>query len=397
MSSASQILCPSEVVFDFSMSWDLFISSGSINREMFVQVIDSTDSVLLSVPVPQATLVPQTSGSVTERGISLSLQEAGVFDSCSTSLRIRFAWHIPERLTGPAQFVLDNVAITPLICPVGEAFIPSNYWIPPLDKPEMSCDNVRLKIPDHGEFSCIPVGQGICRDNGGAFGKWRFGIEEVETPPCELSGCRMSMDETDLFPVLIDPANTRYPITGTTFTDSETGEVCKNGFGEAIRGCNYAGTTHVCISENIESDPNRYSNERPYMFFYDEKSHQYLYQLVCDGIGEEGKLPELKMVNQEGLADAMYVDYPVDIVKFKKGATPNTDDSNELWKMYVGWNGFEDPETRRIGKLASFIGVAHNKFCKEYVSATDKACWKEDCNDGSVATPEDYERDNCIP
>ena len=399
-SSSSDILCPSEVIFDFSMGWDLTGLGdipATLNREMFVQVIDSTDNILLSVPVPQATLLAPTLGSVTEEGVSLSLQEAGVFDSCSTGLRVRFAWHISEEFTGPAQFVLDNVAITPLICPVGEAFIPSNYWIPPLDKPEMSCENVRLKIPDHGEFSCIPVGQGICRDNGGAFGKWRFGIEEVETPPCELSGCRMSMDETDLFPVLIDPANTRYPITGTTFTDSETGEVCKNGFGEAIRGCNYAGTTHVCISENIESDPNRYSNERPYMFFYDEKSHQYLYQLVCDGIGEEGKLPELKMVNQEGLADAMYVDYPVDIVKFKKGATPNTDDSNELWKMYVDWNGFEDPETRRIGKLASFIGVAHNKFCKEYVSATDKACWKEDCNDGSVATPEAYERDNCIP
>ena len=133
------------------------------------------------------------------------------------------------------------------------------------------------------------------------------------------------------------------------------------------------------------------------MFFYDEKSHQYLYQLVCDGIGEEGKLPELKMANNEDLADAIYVDYPVDIVKFKKGATPNKDDANELWKMYVGWNGFEDPEARRIGKLASFIGVAHPKLCREYVSATDKPCWKENCNDGSVETPEDYERVDCSP
>ena len=150
------------------------------------------------------------------------------------------------------------------------------------------------------------------------------------------------------------------------------------------------------VSENIESDPNRYSNERPYMFFYDEKTHQYLYQLVCDGIGEEGKLPELKIVNNEDLSDATYVKYPVDIVKFKKGATPYKDDANELWKMYVDWNGFEDPDTRRIGKLASFIGVAHPNLCREYVSATDKACWKEDCDDGSVATTEAYERDDCI-
>ena len=281
------------------------------------------------------------------------------------------------------------------LCPVGEAFIPSNYWVPPLDKPETTCEHVRLKIPDHGEFTCLPIGEGICRDNGGAFGEWRFGIEEVQTPPCEVTSiCRIGT-ATDTFPVLIDPANTRYPITGTTFTDSDTGEICKNDLNEAVRGCNYAGTTHICISENIESNPNRYSNERPFMFFYDQKSHQYLYQLVCDGIGEEGKLPELKMVNQKDLADATYVDYPVDIVKFKKGATPNTDDSNELWRMYIDWNGFEDPDTRRIGKLASFIGVSHTKFCKEYVSATDKACWKEDCNDGSVATPEAYERDNC--
>lgn len=284
-------------------------------------------------------------------------------------------------------------AVCTSLCPDGDAYIPSNYWVPPLDKPGISCESVRLKIPGQGEFSCIPVGEGICRDNGGAFGEWRFGIEKVETPPCEVtSKCRIGTD-ADTFPVLIDPANTRYPITGTTFTNSETGKVCKNGNDEAIRGCNYAGTTHICISENIESDPNRYSNERPYMFFYDEKTHQYLYQLVCDGIGEEGKLPELKMVNNEALADATYVNYPVDIVKFKKGATPNKDDANELWRMYVDWNGFEDPETRRVGQLASFIGVAHPKLCTEYVSATDKPCWKEDC--AGVETADDYERDDC--
>ena len=224
--------------------------------------------------------------------------------------------------------------------------------------------------------------------------KWRFGIEEVETPPCELSGkCPVSFEPSDTFPVLIDPALTRYPITGTTFTDSNTGDICRNGYDEAIRGCNYAGTTHVCIGEDIEANANRYSNERPYMFFYNEKTHQFLYQLVCDGIGEEGKLPQLKMVNHEALADATTVDYPIDMVKFKKGATPYTDDSNELWKMYVDWNGFEDPATRRRGKLASFIGVAHTKFCTEYVSATDRACWKEDCS--NVDTPAAYERPGC--
>ena len=297
--------------------------------------------------------------------------------------------------TSEAESTCDGSSdVCTSLCPGGEAYIPSNYWVPPLDKPGMTCENVRLKIPEHGEFTCLPIGEGICRDNGGAFGKWRFGIEEVETPPCEVTAeCRIDT-ATNTFPVLIDPANNRYPVTGTTFTDSETGDVCKNAADEAIRGCNYAGTTHICISENIEDDPNRYSNERPFMFFYDEKSHQYLYQLVCDGIGQEGKLPELKMVNQEDLADAMYVDYPVDIVKFKKGATPNKEDVNELWRMYVDWNGFDDLETKRRGKLASFIGVAHPNLCKEYVSPTDKACWKEDCDD--VETPDDYELNDCV-
>ena len=79
------------------------------------------------------------------------------------------------------------------------------------------------------------------------------------------------------------------------------------------------------------------------------------------------------MGNNEGLG--AYVDYPVDITKFKKGPTPNPDDSNELWMMFVDWNGYKDPETKTVGKLAAFINVAHSKFCKEYVSPTALACW----------------------
>ena len=29
-------------------------------------------------------------------------------------------------------------------------------------------------------------------------------------------------------------------------------------------------------------------------------------------------------------------------VSLKKGATPNKADSNDLWKMYMNWNDFED-------------------------------------------------------
>ena len=75
----------------------------------------------------------------------------------------------------------------PTQCPTEEAYI-SNYWIPPLDVPGVGCDNKRLKIPDHGEYICMSVGEGICRDNGGYFGEWRFGVEEIDRFTCNFSG-----------------------------------------------------------------------------------------------------------------------------------------------------------------------------------------------------------------
>ena len=149
--------------------------------------------------------------------------------------------------------------------------------------------------------------------------------------------------------------------------------------------CRYAGTTHICIGENTENDPNKFTNERPYMFFYDEKRHEFLYQLVCDGAGELGKLPQLKMINNEDLVTKTYVNYPVDIAKFKKGATADPSDVNELWDVFVDWNGYVDPVTRRIGKLAAFIKFQNN-FCTEYVEATSTACWEKGANCANVQT-----------
>ena len=245
----------------------------------------------------------------------------------------------------------------------------------------------------------MSVGEGICRDNGGYFGEWRFGIEEVERGVCNFSGICPQPDEffdASTFPVLIDPATNRYPLTGTTYTDSRTGEVCKNENGQAIQGCNYAGTTHICIGENIDEDPTSYSAERPYMFFYNEKTHMFLYQIVCDAVGEEGRLPQLKMINNGAIANDRYVKYPVDIVRFKKGPLPDTDEHyNSLWSMQIDWNGFKD-SSRQIGELAAFIKTAHPSHCKQYVSATSTACWEVGADCSAVATPELYERDNCV-
>ena len=41
--------------------------------------------------------------------------------------------------------------------------------------------------------------------------------------------------------------------------------------------------THLCIGEKHGFDPNRYSKERPYLTLYDEKVHEVVGSLTCDG------------------------------------------------------------------------------------------------------------------
>mmetsp|Transcript_32369 Transcript_32369/g.95392 ORF Transcript_32369/g.95392 Transcript_32369/m.95392 type:complete len:328 (+) Transcript_32369:108-1091(+) len=265
------------------------------------------------------------------------------------------------------------------------------YWVPPLDEPGVSCEHKRIKIPDHGEYTCMTVGTGVCRNNGGYFGEWRFGIDDLEfpapsrdcydaTPPNPPIDAKCA-DGT--YPAIIDPATTVYPITGPSWLKND-GSECKSPDGEAYRTSAYADTTHICIGENIDTDYAKFSDERPYMFFYNEKTHTFLYQLVCDGAGTEGKLPQLKMVNNEDLAHELYVDYPVDITKFKKGTTSDPADNNELWNAYVDWNGYAPNSNNQVGQLAAFINTANPYFCQEYIGQPGTAgstisCWDNDC------------------
>jgi len=263
------------------------------------------------------------------------------------------------------------------------------YWVPPLDEPGVSCEHKRIKIPDHGEYTCMTVGTGICRENGGYFGEWRFGINDFGESPgaCfEGQGNTSTLCGAGTYPTIFDPATTAYPISGPTWLNA-AGETCKRG-GVAQRTSGYADTTHICIGENIDTDYAKFSDERPYMFFYNEKTHTFLYQLVCDGAGTEGKLPQLKMVNNEDLADDLYVDYPVDITKFKKGTTADPDDNNELWNAYVDWNGYADKPNNQVGQLAAFIQTANPYFCQEYIGRPNTAgakisCWDNDCTGAS--------------
>ena len=269
--------------------------------------------------------------------------------------------------------------------------IPWGYWVPPLDEPGVSCEHTRIKIPDHGEYTCMTVGTGICRDNGGYFGQWRFGINNFGESPGECLNVPTSNTTdcaTDTYPTIFDPATTAYPITGATWLKND-GDVCTVS-GVAQRNDAYAGTTHICIGENIETDYSKFSYERPYMFFYNDKTHTFLYQLVCDGAGTEGKLPQLKMVNNEDLADKLYVEYPVDITKFKKGTTADPADNNELWNAYVDWIGYADDRLNQVGQLAAFIKTANPYFCQEYVGLGDGtpiSCWDNDCTDALGSRP----------
>ena len=264
-------------------------------------------------------------------------------------------------------------------------------WVPPMKAPNIPCDKKRIEIPGRGEYSCMMVNEGICRDDTETFGEWRFGIEGDLTVKCNFAGfCPLESDiVTSKFPVLFGPDTTRYPLSGPTYVDKTTNEICRDAMGGAVRGCNYAGTTHICIGENVAGDPNKVSSERPYLFFYNEKSHEFLYQLVCDGIGTETFLPQLKMVSSKDSATP-YVKYPVDIAKYKKGPTDDRTDDNELWKVFVHGLNSDAPS-----KLDAYTSVAHPNFCREYVSPTKKACWENDVDCSDVLTQDAYKVDDC--
>ena len=97
--------------------------------------------------------------------------------------------------------------------------------------------------------------------------------------------------------------------------------------------------THLCIGEEHGFDPNRYSKERPYLTFYDEKTHTVVASLTCDGT--DGKNDEnigqstlLKLTDNADVGP--YADYPLTIVKLKKGQTEDPNDDNSLWEITVG-------------------------------------------------------------
>ena len=179
------------------------------------------------------------------------------------------------------------------------------YWLPQLNSVGVQCGGTSMKTGDGGAYRCFRDGEGICRDEQlGSFGpgQWTFGIVDsnvtLYTPSNEISW-----------------------------------QFCSD-------------VTHVCIGEDHGTDGGQfYSQERPYLFFYNEKTHQYVGELSCDDTdgddGENlGKPSILKMV--ELSYTGQYVDYGeegIAVTKFKKGQTEDPYDNNALFEILVKKEG----------------------------------------------------------
>jgi len=196
---------------------------------------------------------------------------------------------------------------------VGRAiFLTLRFPNPPV-LPQAKCIGQKnIKVGPSGEFSCLQVGEALCRDNseninegeeGGKFGFWRFGIDEVELDNGSTTGVVTLWD----------------PKVNAVFSD-------------------FVGASHLCIGEiRGNDDPAAYSEERPWLIVYNEKSDDYMATLLCDGAeaslwdGTESKRTQLRMINNEHID--MYTSYPVGVVKLKKGNTKDPEDDDSLWKI----------------------------------------------------------------
>ena len=117
------------------------------------------------------------------------------------------------------------------------------YWVAPLNQLGLKCidNSIRAGGDKDDDYKCIAEGEAICIDYGRQSfgGQWTFGVK-------------------DSMVKLWDP------------NMEVVWEFCSE-------------VTHVCIGEEHGSDPNRFSEERPYLTFYDEKTTEVVGKLTCDG------------------------------------------------------------------------------------------------------------------
>ena len=118
----------------------------------------------------------------------------------------------------------------------------NRYWVAPIKNAGLECiDNSIRAGGGKPDEICITEGEALCvqYDYKPMGGRWQFGIKDSRLR-------------------LYDPK----------------GEVVYEYSKDA---------THLCIGEEHGSDPDRYSKERPYLTLYDEKIHEVVGSLTCDG------------------------------------------------------------------------------------------------------------------
>ena len=133
----------------------------------------------------------------------------------------------------------------------------NRYWVTPIQSVGLTCidNSIRAGGGKPTEI-CITEGEALCieYDYKPMGGRWQFGIKDSKLR-------------------LYDPK----------------GEIAYE-YGTDV--------SHVCIGEEHGFDPNRYSKERPYMTLYNEKTHEVVGSLTCDGTDGGVSILHIYVVNQ---------------------------------------------------------------------------------------------------
>lgn len=132
-----------------------------------------------------------------------------------------------------------------------------DYWRPPIPSLGLTCIDNSIRAGGGKPLTtCITEGEAICIEYDHAYfgGTWTFGIKDSTL-------------------ALWNPMN------------QIAWEFCTD-------------VTHVCIGEDHGYEQGAYSQERPFMFFYDEKTNTRVGELTCDGT--DGKVSNT-VCNLDGL------------------------------------------------------------------------------------------------
>ena len=143
----------------------------------------------------------------------------------------------------------------------------NRYWVAPIKNAGLTCidNSIRAGGGKPNEI-CLTEGEALCvqYDNAPMGGRWQFGIKD--------SKLRLYDSKQEI-----------------------VYEYCSD-------------VSHVCIGEEHGFDPNRYSKERPYMTFYDEKTHKVVASLKCDGTdGEVSFFTMHPRVHQKARTASIYL------------------------------------------------------------------------------------------